>query len=183
MARLLVFLGRLARLERAEVSPLACLRVLLSRVQPIVPGLELADHDRLGRWNRADLLQHAQEVRLTPSLDAAAFAELQDGDAAEFDPLARVVRGDRDVGKGRPERVIECSDARDLGLHTWITEVCQRGLQDVPIVRSRHPPSLHSRLKPASAGFRCELRPRDEPSPTSGETGSTTAGADRTGTR
>jgi hypothetical protein len=42
--RPLVFLGRAARLERAQVSPAAALRVNVSRVESILSGLQFADH-------------------------------------------------------------------------------------------------------------------------------------------
>jgi hypothetical protein len=40
----LVFLGRAARLERAEVSPAASLGVSFSRVETILTGLQFSDH-------------------------------------------------------------------------------------------------------------------------------------------
>src|SRR6266511_6054635 len=42
-----VFLGRCARLERAEIAAPAGLRVDLARIEPVAAGLELADHRRL----------------------------------------------------------------------------------------------------------------------------------------
>jgi hypothetical protein len=42
--RPLVFLGSAARLERAQVSPVAALGVNFSRVESILSGLQFADH-------------------------------------------------------------------------------------------------------------------------------------------
>src|SRR5258708_40220288 len=39
-----VLLSRRARLERAEVAPFACLRILLARVEPIAAAAKLANH-------------------------------------------------------------------------------------------------------------------------------------------
>jgi len=47
--RALVLLRRRTRLERAEITPAASLRVGLARIEPVAPGLELADHGRLLR--------------------------------------------------------------------------------------------------------------------------------------
>src|SRR5690349_16373394 len=52
--RALVLLGRRARLEGAEVPPLASLRVLLARVQTVLARLELPDHRRLAVGTRED---------------------------------------------------------------------------------------------------------------------------------
>src|ERR671934_87010 len=42
----LVFFGRRARLERAEIAAPAGLRIDLARIEPVAAGLELADHRR-----------------------------------------------------------------------------------------------------------------------------------------
>ena len=42
---LLVFLGRSFRLECAEISSFTRFRILLSRVQPILTGLQFSDHE------------------------------------------------------------------------------------------------------------------------------------------
>src|SRR5262249_27732794 len=43
--RALVLLGRLTARERAEIAPLAGARILLARIEPVLTGFELADHD------------------------------------------------------------------------------------------------------------------------------------------
>src|SRR5436309_7030656 len=46
--RALVFFGRLPALERAEVAALAGARILLARIESILSGFQLADHDASG---------------------------------------------------------------------------------------------------------------------------------------
>ena len=51
--RLFVFLRSRARLKRAEIPTLACLRILLPRIQAIATGLKFSDHDLLSGAGRA----------------------------------------------------------------------------------------------------------------------------------
>src|SRR5262245_35574523 len=55
--RALVLLRRRARLERAEITPAASLGVGFARIEPVAPGLELADHRRLLRTANALRMQ------------------------------------------------------------------------------------------------------------------------------
>src|SRR5258708_1940626 len=50
-----VLLSRRARLERAEVAPFACLRILLARVEPIAAAAKLANHCRASLCGLDDL--------------------------------------------------------------------------------------------------------------------------------
>ena len=56
-----VLLGRPAAVERAEIPPLAGLRILLPRIQPIFSGRQLPDH--------ALDLEELLGARLTASVD------------------------------------------------------------------------------------------------------------------
>ena len=51
--RLFVFLRSRARLKRAEIPALACLRILLPRIQAIATGLKFSDHDLWSGAGRA----------------------------------------------------------------------------------------------------------------------------------
>jgi hypothetical protein len=86
--RALVLLGLLARVERAEVLPLAGLRVYFARVEPVLPRLQLSDHFQFLLAGSMSKGQGAGRRTAAGNLPAALHVHLQSATSGMSTPCA-----------------------------------------------------------------------------------------------